>query len=176
MSYKITSVGPDKEITTQNGKFKVYSIQLEGVGWVELMQKPETAAPNAGQELEGTVEDTQYGKRFKKAQGAGGSFGGNRAQDPATRSSIERQSALKASVDAVRDYYAIVPDPELTLEKYVTKVVNVTNIFTKAIAGADAKQPEAQAQHSEVLGGQEVDQLPGEKPETDQINLDDIPF
>src|SRR5688500_4252543 len=141
MSYKIKSLGPVKDVQSKYGALKVYSVQFEGSDdWVEVNQKPESAAPAVGQELEGNIEDTPYGKRFKKAQGAGGSFGGSRVQDPATRSSIERQSALKASVDAVRDYYAIVPDPELTLEKYVTKVVNVTNIFAKAIAGADAKQ------------------------------------
>ena len=73
------------------------------------------------------------------------------------------------SVDTVRDYYTIVPDPELTLESYVTKVVNVANVFAKAITGADAKPAKAD-DHFEVLGGREVDKLPGE------VNLNDIPF
>src|SRR5215213_5803621 len=133
MSYKIKTLGPVKEVQSKYGPLKVYTIQFEGSDdWVEVNQKPESPVPTVGQELEGTIEDTQYGKRFKKAQGAGGGFQGNRAPDPATRSSIERQSAMKASVDAVRDYYNIVPDPELTLEKYVTKIVNITNVFAKA--------------------------------------------
>jgi hypothetical protein len=172
MSYKIKQLGPVSEYDTQNGKMKKYTVQFEGSDdWVELSQKPTTPAPTVGQELDGTIEDTQYGKKFKKAYGAGGGFAGGKAQDPATRGSIERQSALKASVEAVSDYYEIVPDPELTLEKYVTKIVNVTNVFAKAIAGADAGPAPAQPSAIPTPA-----QEPDEKPAEDQINLDDIPF
>jgi len=137
MSYKIKNIGPDKEITTNNGTFKVYSLQFDGdESWVELMQKPTTPAPTVGQELEGTIETTQYGKRFKRVQAAG-SFQGGRTNDPETRGSIERQSALKAAVDTVQNHYVTTGDKPGTLPEYRVEVLITAKEFAGFLANAN---------------------------------------
>lgn len=100
MNYKIKNAIKTKDLTTQNGTFAVYSMELEGVeGAVEMLQKPETPAPKVGDDLMGTIEDTQWGKRFKKER-MGGGFSGNR-NDPRTQEQIIRQNALTNAVNFV---------------------------------------------------------------------------
>lgn len=69
--YTILSVQKRNEWTGGFGTFQDYALQLEGVdGWVQLTQKPETAAPEQGQVLHGHTEvQTRGGKsslKFKK--------------------------------------------------------------------------------------------------------------
>jgi hypothetical protein len=120
-----------------------------------------------GQEVDGEwTTDTNGNKKFEVAKPAGG-FGGSRAADPATRASIERQSALKAAVDLVHNYsttYAA--DEKVDLKTYVTRVLNVTNALGASLAGQVVQvAPKAEEKPQEEP-----------KPETDHINLDDVPF
>ena len=103
-TYTVKAINRQKNWSGKFGDMVSYYCLLEnGEGnqaEVELAQKVSTAAPQVGQSLEGTVENGEYGKKFKKAQPAGGGFrGGPRPDDPATRDSIERQVAVKAAAE-----------------------------------------------------------------------------
>ena len=102
-TYTVKAINRQKNWSGKFGDMVSYYCVLEnGEGnqaEVELAQKVSTASPTVGQSLEGTVENGGYGKKFKKAQPAGGFRGGPRPDDPATRDSIERQVAVKAAAE-----------------------------------------------------------------------------
>jgi len=93
MQYKVTNAIKTKEIEGQYGKMAIYTLELEGEEPVELMQKPDTPAPKAGDILEGEISETQYGRRFKKARSFGGRSGGK--GDYRTPEQIMRTTALE---------------------------------------------------------------------------------
>jgi hypothetical protein len=68
MEYKITAVSQEtRNYDTKFGPMVSYKLKLEGVEEpVELGQKATSPAPQAGQMLNGNIENTQYGKKFKK--------------------------------------------------------------------------------------------------------------
>lgn len=91
-----TEVGKYKnsEITAtlENGEGK----QAE----VTFLQKPDTPVPAAGDELNGTVEQSQYGLKFRKASpyssnGNGGGYSRDREE------SIDRAVAIKSATEIV---------------------------------------------------------------------------
>lgn len=61
-----------------------------------------TPIPTTGSTLEGTVEPSEYGPKFKKAGGFSGGGGGGRPRTPEERKSIQMQHAQKCAVDALR--------------------------------------------------------------------------
>jgi hypothetical protein len=180
MSYKVVNAMKTGTYESQYGEddgsgkkvMVKYTVQFEGSDdAVEVSQKPTTAAPKPGDEMDGTIETTQYGKRFKKAAGSGDGF--NRAAGPATRASIEAQTSLNAAVTTVRDYYALLEpgtNSELKLSEYVGKVVQVSKVFAGTLAGKDVGADPVATVQEVMPGAEEV------KPENDTINLDDIPF
>lgn len=127
-NYKILAVGKQREVQTNNGTFKVYDIELEGEGWAEVMQKPDSPAPKPGDSLEGTVtNDPKWGKKFKR-QGAGGAPAG-RQNDPETRGSIERQTALKEAREAVYNFHLTKSDAPQDLDTYVVEIIATAKKF-----------------------------------------------
>lgn len=85
---------------------------------VELSQKVSTAAPTPGQKLEGTVEQGNYGPRFKKeySGGGGGYGGGGRKSSPEDRRSIERQVAAKCATELVIAKVVDLGEMKLTID------------------------------------------------------------
>jgi len=83
MTYKVINSMKTGSYTGKFGEMFKYAVQLEGVdGAVELSQKPDTPEPKAGDDLNGTIEETQYGKKFKKEQAPyKGGGAGNRGYD-----------------------------------------------------------------------------------------------
>ena len=95
MNYTVESAMRTGEYTTQYGPMAKYAIKFQNQDEaVEMSQKPDTPAPKAGDILEGEIESTQHGKRFKKAR-----VGGGRFNDPQTRMEIIRQNALTNAVN-----------------------------------------------------------------------------
>lgn len=64
--------------------------------------KRETALPDAGSRIEGELEPSQFGLKFKKAKGAGGGFRGGGGKSPEERRSIAMQSSAARAVEIVR--------------------------------------------------------------------------
>lgn len=132
MQYKITDVKKLKEYEGKYGKLVSYSIQIDGE-WVQLSQKPETPAPQIGSEIEGSITDTEYGKKFKKA-----SANFTRADT----ASISWGEAYSSATRVAKDFCSIIalestPTPE-TIEDYVRNVDRVA-IHIKGIADKNPK-------------------------------------
>ena len=71
MSYKIVSAMKTKERDSDYGVMIDYAAMFEGeTEAVEISQKQSTPAPKAGDTLEGTINPTKWGRKFKKAQAA----------------------------------------------------------------------------------------------------------
>jgi len=92
--YIIENVIKSGEFTGQYGLTIKYTIQAGGETG-DLNQKVNTPAPKIGDKIFGHFEDTQYGKRFKKASQAGGGYKSN----PETQLQIMRQNALTNAVN-----------------------------------------------------------------------------
>lgn len=74
--YKIELVAEVvREYESKFGPMKSYKLKLPGeIDPVELSQKATTPAPKVGDVLNGHLEDTEYGKKFKKDFQQGGGF------------------------------------------------------------------------------------------------------
>lgn len=66
---------------------------------VTFLQKPETPVPAAGDELNGTVEQSQYGLKFRKASPYGSNGTGGYSKD--REESIDRAVAIKSATQLV---------------------------------------------------------------------------
>lgn len=172
---KISTLGPIKEINSGTDKvFKVYSVQFEGSeDWIDINQKPATPAPTVGQELEGEIEKTNWGYRFKKAaSGFSGGFQKGGSTDPATRTSIERQTALTRAVEAVYNCNTLkgADLSAITLSDYSNAIMAAAAKFAtyletgKAVL-VDPRQNNETAGFDQAiadLGGEEVESIPYE--------------
>jgi len=73
---------------------------------VTFLQKPASPVPAIGDTLEGTVEESQYGLKFKRAwKNNGGSFGGGGGYSDLD-ARIERQVAVKSATRIVSAWIA----------------------------------------------------------------------
>ena len=102
MKYKIKSAIKLKERDGKYGKMADYALALETPDGKEvtatLSQKVETTAPSG--EIDGTIEETDFGPKFTKEKPAFNptSGGGFRQSDPEVQSAIIRQNALTNAV------------------------------------------------------------------------------
>lgn len=69
---------------------------------VEWARKKDSPAPVVGQTLDGAIEPTDYGPKFKAAQGSFGGGGGGRQRDPKETAAIQRMAAHKAAVGLIQ--------------------------------------------------------------------------
>ncbi len=86
-----------------------------------------------GQEVTGEwKDDPKFGRKFEvqRAPYAGGGGGGGRQPDPETRGSIERQTALKAAVEATAQMTQLSKTPELTDSQYIDYIIANAKKFT----------------------------------------------
>lgn len=85
-------------------------MELEGVeGVVAWNRKPADADPKVGETLEGELEQTQYGFKFKKSR-QGGGFGGGKS--PEQQKSIVRQHSQEMALRymAIQVARGVVPE------------------------------------------------------------------
>jgi len=99
MSYKVENSMKTGEFDSKYGKMFKYTVKFEGeTDTVEIVQKPDSPEPKTGDVLEGAIEDTQYGKKFRKEKPA---FNGAKVsqRDPETQRYIMRQNALTTATN-----------------------------------------------------------------------------
>ncbi len=101
-SYVVESAGRVKTLpaTDQRGELAVHEYVLSAGGRgpkirVERLAKPQTPLPAVGSAIEGEIEDTKWGKRFKPER-AGNS--GPRRRDPAETRAIQRQHSQEMAL------------------------------------------------------------------------------
>lgn len=104
---------------------------------VEFFQKPTTPLPADGDQLNGSLTQTEFGLSFKKEQtggfsGGGGGFRGGGRSNPDERNSIERQVAYKGAVEILR---AAVEKELITLDQVGGSLEKLTEVGAKAIKG-----------------------------------------
>lgn len=69
MSYVISDISTDiSTYSSQHGDFKSYKVRFNQTGddVIQISQKASTPAPKVGDTLEGSIEETSFGKKFKK--------------------------------------------------------------------------------------------------------------
>lgn len=76
---------------------------------VTLPQKASSPAPTIGQVLDGNIDNTPNGLKFKKAfsPGGGGGGGGGRPKDPQERAAIAASVALREGREALQQAVAL---------------------------------------------------------------------
>jgi hypothetical protein len=112
MAYEVVDVKPDPrqwENKHNNQPMLSWRIDIRDAAGtvhqnVELAQRASSPAPTVGQALDGNLDNTQYGLKFKKAFAAGASGGGGggyKGKSPSEQASIAASVALDKALIAV---------------------------------------------------------------------------
>lgn len=159
MKYSIKQVSSSvDEFTGKPGLMKGYKIMLDNDEVVKLNQLAKTPAPTVGQELEGHIEEGQYGKKFVKDQGGFSKPSVqspvNNSESPEKQDSIQRMNALTNAVNYCKS------------DTPIEQVLVVAEDFNTFLKGKSVPK---------------LDPLPETQDEPpieafDEVNLDDIPF
>ena len=170
MTYKIISAMKTGEFQSKFGTMVKYAVQFEGEDdAVEIVQKPTSPVPSG--EVSGTIETTQYGRKFKR-DASGGFQGGN---NPQRQSSIEWQSARRDAVDYCIAKSRLLLD--LGKKKDAEEELSGKHIFEVALYFKGIETGATQLRDKEKEAEQEVEKedAPVEDNQ-EEIPLEDIPF
>lgn len=163
--YKIVKVGPTRDWSFKgdNGEdiaMRSYSLQLEGVAeWIDVAQKPDTAAPVEGETVEGHIEDTgKYGFKFVKKRKGG--WGGK------SNAGAHFNSAVQMASDIVIGYYQVKGEKPKNIDEVLTRIEQLApkvKVMVDKFAGTEKKEeaPAAEAK-------------PAESSATDPIVIEDV--
>lgn len=114
---------------------------------VTFLQKPETPVPAAGDELNGTVEQSQYGLKFRKASPySGNGNGGGYSRD--REDAIDRAVAIKSATEIVsaRIVAGELKGQEAAQAALAAMTEDIVALVTKkADSEGKADKPEAEA-------------------------------
>lgn len=97
--YLVVTAVKKKDVDGRNGPMQVINLVLDIDGKhqaAEWFTKASTALPAPGEKVDGTLEASQYGLRFKKAFKEGG--GGFRPRDPKESAKITRQHSQEMAL------------------------------------------------------------------------------
>lgn len=144
--YTITSVNGRREFESKYGPLVSYKLTITGddgyEGEAEMTRKPESTAPQQGEQVEGTLDKSnpKYPPKLKRAPGGspGGvarSGGGRTSKDS---ESIERQVAFKGAVELIA---AMIGPKERVPEDEVCELM--TAYFTHGLSLIQNKAPMA---------------------------------
>ena len=126
--YTVESASVKKTLQLDHGEFTVYTVTLQGHGDVELKQKASSPAPAQGASLTGTIEDTQYGRVFKKEfQPRPG--GGGYQPDPAKEARIVRQHSQQMAIywfEILKRHDMLTPEQQAKGARYL---IDLTDFF-----------------------------------------------
>lgn len=104
MKYKITAAIKTESFSTDHGAFDKYALQLTDESGTAVQcyinQKNTSPAPQAGEELNGTIEaDNRGGMKFKKESGYGAGGGRSYGKPLEERWEMARENALTNAVN-----------------------------------------------------------------------------
>jgi hypothetical protein len=104
-NYTITSINGKREFESKYGPLVSYKLTITGddgyQGEAEMTRKPDSPAPQEGEQVEGTLDKSnpKFPPKLKRAQGAPG--GGSPGRPNKDSQSIERQVAFKGAVELI---------------------------------------------------------------------------
>lgn len=100
-TFTVKTAEKKNEYADKYGPKVAYTLSIAEVDdLVELSQKPETAPPSEGQEIDGDLIEGQYGKKLKKTYTPGSSNGGGgRTEDPKKSAEIRRMACQRAAIE-----------------------------------------------------------------------------
>lgn len=162
--YTVINAMKSGEFDGKYGKTFKYLVQLKDETGnevtAEVNQKPDSPVPTG--EINGTIETTQYGNKFKKEQ-TGGTFGGGAPRnDPATRLEIIRQNSLTNAVAYCTAKANLMPQKEAL--KFLTgkEIIQVATYFAKYSQGLvtvvnDPEPVEEQVNAEDIAAPEELD-------------------
>jgi hypothetical protein len=143
-TYTVIEVSPEVRDwqSAQGGPMKAYRMLLrdqtgQDIPQVEWSRKPNSSPPVVGEVLDGTLEQTSFGPKFKKAQAMNG--GGPRGRDPRDSKRIAVQASHKVAVDILRLAAEVgaweKPD---NVAAIVGQVKTITNVLVAQVEEAGA--------------------------------------
>lgn len=136
--YTISAVSsqPPREWQGKFGLNRSYKVKFAGSdAVVELVRKASELAPVQGEILNGTIEQTEYGPKFKKAR----SFGGGKSFAPRDDSAIRAQWAIGQAVHWYKDS---LEDKEPPLDKIETLAGDFFAMAERVKAGPQTASPD----------------------------------
>ena len=145
--YTVVPAEHKKAVDGRNGPMQVIALRLsDGTTEhaAEWFTKADTAVPSPNTRIEGTLEPSQYGLKFKKDRPA---FGGTaRARDPKDTASIVRQHSQHMTLLLLQ---AKAQSGKLTDEDLTpAKIKQVTDFFDDDVAhGVERKHPSQKTVH-----------------------------
>lgn len=119
---------------------------------VEFTTKPQYA-PKVGDTLEGTVEDTDYGKKFKKAMAPGG-FNRGGGRTPEEQDAIMRQHAVTDAISLM----TLIGDKNLATKENAIGLAEYFLVYYKT-----GKKPQA------VTKSREINDIPVEDSPDEEV-------
>lgn len=175
-SYRVVAVSSTvKEWAGNYGPMKTYRLKLEGLeDVVELNKKPESPAPKQGDELFGTVEDSEFGKKFKaeRQMGAFGSTRGGYQPRPDHHEEIKAQwsigQAVQWQMNVGEGGLDLVED---AAKQFFAMVERVKGGEARSSGYEQAKETRARLEPDKV-----VDVEPDEEVEEKDIDIGDGPI
>lgn len=151
MQYIIEKVSnnPPKEWTGGFGPMVTYKVIFQGgPDVIEINKKPDSVPPKAGDTLDGTIEGTEYGKRFKAVSKQYGQYGAQSKQSAPSTSSyqprddnaIKAQFAIKAAIQFAS--MSNLPSNFTDIEDYAKAIYNMVDRVKGAITTSDDGFPQ----------------------------------
>jgi len=129
MEYTIKAVAKIKDRPSDYGTMTDYMLTFDNGEAAQLSQKQTTPAPVEGSKIEGAIEQSTWGPKFKKVQKAFGG-GGGRQQDPEVQNYIIRQNALTNAVAYVLGKAAYMKQPEALEFISGKEIIQVATYFS----------------------------------------------
>ena len=131
--YIVAEAGVTKSGLGTNGDMKEITLRFQDGVQATWFCKQDTAVPAPGTSVQGEIEDSQWGKKFKKARSGGfggGGFGGGK-MDPAREQKIVRQHSQEMAL-------RYVAAKDVPLNNGIEDLTKIIDWFQKDALGQDA--------------------------------------
>jgi hypothetical protein len=138
--FSVLAASKKKDVDGKNGPMQVLALTLAKEGEAapvvaEWYTKASTPIPAPGAKLEGELENSQYGWKFRKAQQNG--FGGGGKRDPATEKRIVHQHSQDMAIETLKLAHAMGVAPKVENVKGIVDVVEqVATVYDRKAWGA----------------------------------------
>jgi len=172
MNYKVKSAIRSGSFESKFGPMVKYTVELEGEqDAVEIVQKPDSPVPSG--EINGTIETTQYGKKFKKEQSFGGGNKGNFTKADPNTMLISYAKDLTVALISKADKST----PKMVMDVLDDFTFHLKGLYESLSGYKTEGKPTAPITHTTVSANNdnEQDDRPP-MPTDDEIDIESLPF